>query len=178
MGFGGGRHLFLVLFADSIIFVVFILKPDIIDGSICVSCSSPSPQAFICACVLLSLLSLCLQESIWYNICKCYSWPLMQKLDRIISLFCSSHNIIVSVSWLISSFWKGSLKKKKTPLYMYYISHSIWFSPISHSKKGWLLSNFWLCHLGRQWSLWERWNHNKSTITTHVPTDKIADSFT
>lgn len=77
----------------------------------------PLPQAFICACVLLSLLSLCLQESIWYNICKCYSWPLMQKLDRIISLFRSSHNIIVSVSWLISSFWKGSLKKN-TKLYI------------------------------------------------------------
>lgn len=43
MGFGGGHHLFLVLFADSIIFVVFILKPNIIDASICVSCSSPHP---------------------------------------------------------------------------------------------------------------------------------------
>ena len=43
MGFRGGRHLFLVLFADSIIFVIFILKPNIIDASICVSSSFFSP---------------------------------------------------------------------------------------------------------------------------------------
>lgn len=120
MGFGGGHHLFLVLFADSIIFVVFILKPNIIDASICVSCSSPPPRRhFISACVLLSLLSLCLQESIWYNVCKCYSWPLMQKLDRIISLLCNSHNIIASLSWLISSFWKGYLKENNSMYVLY-----------------------------------------------------------
>ena len=57
MGFGGGHHLFLVLFADSIIFVVFILKPNIIDASICVSCSSPPPRRhFISACVLFACL--------------------------------------------------------------------------------------------------------------------------
>ena len=59
MGFGGGHHLFLVLFADSIIFVVFILKPNIIDASICVFCSFPASQTFyLCMCSFVFIESL------------------------------------------------------------------------------------------------------------------------
>lgn len=86
---------------------------------LCLLFFPPPRRHFISACVLLSLLSLCLQESIWYNVCKCYSWPLMQKLDRIISLLCNSHNIIASLSWLISSFWKGYLKENNSMYVLY-----------------------------------------------------------
>lgn len=42
----------------------------------------PCPPCIYFSCVLLSLLSLCLQESIWYNLCKCYSWPLMRRTGQ------------------------------------------------------------------------------------------------
>lgn len=71
--------IYFCLLVCFIICVVFILKPIIIDASFCVLCA---PPCIYFSCVLLSLLSLCLQESIGYNLCKCYSWPLMQRTGQ------------------------------------------------------------------------------------------------
>lgn len=51
--------LFLVLFVYSIIFVVFVLKPDMIDASICVFWVFFSPQGiYFCMCSFVFIESL------------------------------------------------------------------------------------------------------------------------
>lgn len=92
-------------------FCCVILKPNIIDASICVFCIPPAGIHF-CMCSFVFIESLSTRINMIWRMQMLFLTTYAKRLDRIISLLCNSHNIIASISWLISSFWKDYLKKK------------------------------------------------------------------